>query len=204
MIILLTGPQGSGKGTIGNLLAEYLNLPLIGAGKILRSLSEDHPKYEEVKIAVLKGYLAPQEIVAEILKERVSQEDCKNGYILDGWGREKRDLEFFNPPIDHVIVLEIPTEVSINRVLGRRICDSNGKTYNIFTQTPDKLKECTGKLLKRSDDKSESTVLKRLELYRLTTIPTIEAYKDFTKVSYIDATGTVNEVCEKVKEVINS
>jgi len=172
MILLLIGPQGSGKGTEGKLLSEALNLPLIGVGELLRDTPTDHPKYALIKQQMQKGVLVDYETTAAIIKERVAMSDCTQGYILDGWLRVLDELDFFNPHPDVVLYFNIPLEESIKRIAGRRIKDN---------------------LVIREDD-NEEVVLKRQEIFNKETIPVIDMYRKKGKLVEIDAVGTINDV----------
>ena len=104
MKLLLIGPQGCGKGTIGKKLSQHLNIPLVSVGQILRDLPDDYPGKDEIENYVDKGELAPQNLVSEILKSEISKDIYGNGFIFDGWGRTLEDLDYFNPGFDKVKV----------------------------------------------------------------------------------------------------
>ena len=172
MILLLIGPQGSGKGTEGKLLSEALNLPLIGVGELLRDTPTNHPKYPLIKQQMQKGLLVDYETTATIIKERIAMPDCAQGYILDGWLRVLDELNFFNPNFDFVLYFNIPLEESLKRIAGRRIKDN---------------------LVIREDD-NEEVVLKRQQIFNKETIPVINMYRKNGKLVEIDAVGTINDV----------
>ena len=100
MKILLLGPQGSGKGTVGKMMSDYYRVPIVSTGHILRSLPESHPRKKEVVDLLARGELVPQDLVAQLLGEETSKEGCLNGFIFDGWGRAMIDLEYFDPGFD--------------------------------------------------------------------------------------------------------
>lgn len=200
MIICLMGPQACGKGTQGIMLGRTLNLPVISSGEMLRYVKPDDPNYELVQSQLNVGKLVDQNIVAELLKTRTSQSDCKNGYILDGWFRSPVDVTFFDPKPDKVIVINIPRDESVRRVTGRRICEADGKNFNIYTLPADQIK-CKGKLVQREDDTPEA-VEKRLEIYYTDTVRVIEELKKKGIVSEIDGMGTPVEVFERVKKAV--
>lgn len=193
MKILLMGPQGSGKGTVGELLSQKMGIPLISVGNTLRSLPESDSNYQLVNDYMKRGELAPQYIVARLLMERVQKDDCKNGYIFDGWGRNKVDFEHFDPGFDKVIVLIISRETSVKRISGRRICDVDGKVYNVYTLPGEELKKCTGNLIQREDDKEEA-VNRRLDIYYTETQEVINDLKKRGIVLEIDAEPLPDEI----------
>lgn len=202
MKISLLGPQGSGKGTIGKIISEKLGIPIIGVGDILRDVPKDHPRYEELNEIMDRGDLAPQDFVAELLKERVSQKDCEEGFIMDGWGRKLIDFEYYDPEFDKVVVLDISRETSVKRITGRRMCTSNGKTYNIYTLPKEMLEECEGELIQREDD-TEKAVNKRLDIYYSETVKSIDKFKKKGILVVVDGEGTPEEVVNNVLSAIN-
>ncbi|MFA6982272.1 MAG: nucleoside monophosphate kinase [Patescibacteria group bacterium] len=186
MKILLLGPQGCGKGTIGKMLSEKMQVPLVSSGDMLRAIPENNQHYKIANEYMNKGELVPQYIVAELLRERVAKDDCKDGFIFDGWGRCRLDLELFDPVFDRVVVLNISRETSIKRISGRRLCDSDGKTYNILTLPPEELAKCTGNLTQRVDD-TEEAVNRRLDIYYKETQEVIDDFKKKGILVEIDA-----------------
>lgn len=192
------GPQGCGKGTQGEKLSKYLDLPTISVGASLRAVPESHPRYTELQTILNSGALAPQDLVADLIKDRISQPDCKNGYILDGWCRSLIDLKYFNPEPDFVVIINIPREESVRRVSGRRMCSSDGKIYNIYTLPKEELAHCTGELTQRADDTEES-VNKRLDIYYSETLETINKLRSSGyKVIEVDGTKDPDEVFEEI------
>ena len=203
MKILLMGPQGCGKGTIGEMLSQRLGIPLIGVGQLLRDIPQTHPLYTELHEAIDKGILAPNDKVAQLLKERTSLLDCNNGYILDGWGRQISDLEQFNPGFDVVLNISISEGTSIKRISGRRMCTSNGKIYNIYTLPKEMLAECKGELVQRSDD-TEEAVKTRLSIYYSETQEVLAYFREKGILREIDGEGTPDEVFDLALKALNS
>lgn len=201
MIILLIGPQGSGKGTEGKLLSEALSLPLIGVGELLRSIPSNHAKYSLVKQQMEKGILVDYETTALVIDERVAKPDCRNGYILDGWLRVLSELPLFDPNPDIVLYFNIPLEESIKRIAGRRVCESTGEILNINTSSPEELAKCKGRLLVRKDD-TEETVFKRQAVFDEETLPVIKMYRDKGKLVEIDGLGSVQDVHLRVLKAL--
>lgn len=198
MKILLIGPQGSGKGTIAKILAGHLNLPAVSAGEILRSLDVAHPNYVEITSCTDQGLLVPAEIMKSVLQTEFAKEKYANGYILDGWGRRMADIQTYDPNFDKVIVLEISRETSIKRISGRRICSSDGQTYNIYTLPKEELAKCQGELVQREDDTEEATK-KRLEIYYTQTVEVIRMFDEQGKTLHVSAENLPNEI---VKEIL--
>ncbi len=200
MKILMMGPQGSGKGTIGILLGASLNIPLISVGDLLRELPQTHPRYNEVKKAMDAGQLVSTELLAGLIINRVGLDDCREGYILDGWCRQEEDIDFFNPGFDKVIYLKISTQTTIERLSTRRICSVCGAVYNIVSKLP-KIAGicdiCGGALVHRDDDKEEA-IKKRLEIFTTQTLPVINHFKELGVLVDIDAEGSPKSILEAV------
>lgn len=179
MKILLIGPQGCGKGTIGDMLGEKLGYPVISAGQLLREMPESHPRFIEAKNLILAGKLAPFELLADLIIARTSLDDCKSGYILDGWARSMDNLKFFNPGFQKVIYLTISKETTVERLTNRRTCKHCGAIFNIKTvppKNPGICDICGGELIQRDDDKEEA-ILQRLEIFNTETLPVINYFK---------------------------
>ncbi|HAI63161.1 TPA: adenylate kinase [candidate division WWE3 bacterium] len=202
MKILLMGTVGSGKGTQGEMLSKHLGLPLVSVGQALRDLKPGHPWYREINDALLAGHLAPQDKVAEILKETVSGPGYEKGYIMDGWGRTTEDLVFFDPTYDKVFLINIPRELSLARLSTRRTCESCGAVYNIVSKPP-KVEgvcdKCGGALKQRDDDKEEA-ILRRLEIFKNETSVQIEKFRSDGILIEVDGSGSPEEVFEEVKK----
>ena len=212
MKIVLLGAPGAGKGTQGVVLSERLNIPTISTGNIIReALKSGSDMGIKAKAFVDKGQLVPDDVVIGIVKERVKQSDCKNGYILDGFPRtisQAEALHDMNIKIDKVIDINVSDSVIYDRMLGRRVCTNCGETYNINTaerkpkinNTCDK---CTGALVQRTDD-DEETVKQRLKVYRSQTEPLVNYYKSRGKLVTIDGERPLEEITEKILEEIRN
>lgn len=186
MKILLVGPQGCGKGTIGQMLSEKIGVPLLSVGEMLRLVDESSKYYQQVQEELKKGVLVSEEIVASLLKEELAKEKYRKGYIMDGWGRSMENLRSFDPGFDFVVVFEMSRETSIKRISGRRICEADGKTYNIYTLPQEELAKCPGKLIQRVDD-TEEAVKKRLEIYYTETVKVVDYFDRQGKTIHINA-----------------
>jgi len=204
MKILLVGPQGCGKGTIGKMMSEYYNIPLISAGHILRNLPENHPDKDTVGKHMARGELVPQDLVARLLREETSKDICKDGFIFDGWARAMIDLEYYDPDFDKVIYIKISPETSIKRLSFRRTCSSCGAIFNIIS-VPPKVENvcdiCGGTLVQRDDD-TEEAVNRRLEIFNTETMEVIDYLKKQGKIIEIDGEGTPEEVFQLVLEAL--
>ncbi|HOJ49212.1 MAG TPA: nucleoside monophosphate kinase [Spirochaetota bacterium] len=200
--ILLMGPQGAGKGTVASLLKEKLNIPHISMGDIFRETAKSNtPLGEKLREIMKSGELVPLEITAQMLKERLSREDCQNGYLLDGYPRNIEQAEVLDKieSVDKVVVLTVPREVAIERLTTRIQCKKCGAVFNIKTMPPKKngiCDLCGGELYRREDD-TEEAINKRLEIYEKETKPLIERYK--SKVLVIDSS---DKSPEKVLDII--
>lgn len=204
MKILLLGPQGSGKGTIGEKLSEHFSIPLISAGQLLRDLPENHPYKKEIEHFMDVGELAPQDMVAELLREETSKERCKNGFIFDGWGRSLVDFNYYDPDFDKVIFINISPKVSVERLTSRRTCEDCGAIFNIVS-VPPKVSgvcdKCGGRLIQREDD-NEDSVKRRLEIFNTETMRVVDHFRETGKLSEIDGSGTPDEVFHLVLETL--
>ena len=201
MVILLMGPPASGKGTIGKLLSEHLDLPLVSMGKILRDLPEGSLWYEPIREAMERGELASNSILGGFLTEITKDSRYERGYILDGWLRQMSDMEYFDPKPDLVLYLNVSFETSRERTLSRRICEQGGHTYNLISNPPQKEGVCDidgSRLMSREDD-TEEVLKHRWEIFEQQTLDVIEYYRGQDKVKEILAEGTPETIFEQVK-----
>lgn len=211
--IILIAPQAAGKGTQSALIEETYNIPHISVGDLLRAARNDNTETAKKIIEHQdKGTLVPQEIVSEVLENRLNKDDCQNGYILDGYPRNMSQaiaydeyLKRNNKKINYVIYLNVPKEEVLKRITGRRICSECGANYNINykEQTPKKdmvCDKCNGNLIQRSDD-TEEAINKRLEIYYNETEALLKLYKDRNILYDIDGTKSPNEVFQDIKKV---
>jgi len=202
MRLILLGPPGGGKGTVAKRLQAEFNIPVISTGVILREAVDKKNKLGiEVENIMRKGGLVPDHIILEIIRERIKQEDCKNGYIFDGFPRnieqanllEKLNKEL-NEYVDYVFYFEIPFSEIIQRLSNRRVCKKCSTNYNLLFNPPKKDNTCdicSGKLYQREDDKEE-TIKNRLKVFAKQTIPLKKYYKEKKLLKVIDANLSEN------------
>ena len=180
MNVIFLGPPGAGKGTHAVNVCERLGIPQISTGDILRKAMKDEtPTGLAAKRYVESGALVPDEVVIDIVRERLAQDDCKGGYLLDGFPRTVQQAEAFSQfaQIDAVIDLECPEELLIKRISGRRVCPACGSTYHVsHLNGQTTCARCGAELIQRKDDNPD-TVLSRLAVYREQTAPLIAYYE---------------------------
>lgn len=202
--ILLMGPQGSGKGTQAEILSRELGIPAFGMGQLIRDeISTGSEFGEKLREIIVPGNLVSDEDAAHLLKLRLQKSDVANGYILDGYPRNRGQLSqfTFDTPT-HVLVIDIPREESLRRLGGRLTCRGCGKVGAMA----DGLKvgdrcACGGEWYQRDDD-TPSAIERRLEIYEKETSPVIEAYGDV--VRRVDGVGGVEEVAARVRTGLKS
>lgn len=180
--IVLIGPQGSGKGTVATLLKKKLGIPHISMGDLLReTLHSNSPIGAEVQSFISKGELVPLEIIQKMLIDRLAQPDCDQGFLLDGFPRDKAQANLLKSTtqISFVIVLEVSREISLQRIGGRVQCKNCGAIFNLQTKRPiiDGIcDECGHELYQREDD-TKDAIYKRLDIYETQTKPLLEEFE---------------------------
>ncbi|MBR6633230.1 MAG: adenylate kinase [Clostridia bacterium] len=184
MKIIFLGAPGAGKGTQAEIVAQKAGIPTISTGVILReAIKNKTPLGVSAQSYIEKGQLVPDELVIDILTERLSQSDCDNGYILDGFPRtiaQAEALDKMNVNIDKVVNIYVPDEKIVERLAGRRSCSGCGATYHVaYNPSKDGVhcNNCGKELTQRSDDKPE-TILNRLAVYHEQTAPLEEFYRN--------------------------
>ncbi len=182
MNLILLGAPGAGKGTQAEVICDKLSIPAISTGNIIReALSNGTEMGLKAKAFIEAGQLVPDEVVIGIIKERLAQEDCQNGFILDGFPRtipQAEALDAMGVKIDKVIDIEVPDEKIIKRMSGRRVCSVCGASYHLEYKKPAKdgvCNSCGGELVQRKDDHPD-TVLDRLNVYHEQTEPLKDYY----------------------------
>ena len=212
MRIVLLGAPGAGKGTQAKILIEKYGMPQISTGDLLRAaVAAGTALGKEAKSYMDKGELVPDSVVLGMVGERLKQDDCKKGYILDGFPRNTAQAEALdkmlaslNMSLTAALSVDVPFEDLMKRLTGRRTCKSCGQMYNIYFKAPAKesvCDKCSGELFQRDDDK-EATIKKRLEVYTAQTEPLIGYYKKKGIVKSVSGTGSIDEIFKKVTEVL--
>ena len=214
--LIFLGPPACGKGTQTERLAKYLKFPHVDTGSLLRAeIKNETPDGKVAKSYIDKGNLVPLDLVAKIIKNRLSQEDCENGYVLDGYPRslEQADkLDVINKEINgdekvdfRAIYFDIDTNVLVERIVNRRSCPVCGEIYNLEFKPPKVEGHCDNdgaELTQRKDDTKE-VAQARFDTYFHETAPLIDYYKNKGVLKTIDANGTIDEVWERLLKVIN-
>jgi len=204
----LFGPPGAGKGTQAKKLKARFGIPQISTGDILREARRKGTELGRKAAEYMdRGELVPDEIILGLVRERLSQMDCRDGFVLDGFPRTipqaeglERILEEMGKPLDKVVSLAVPDEVIVERLSARRICERCGQEYNLKTRPPNKDQVCDlcgGKLIQRPDDVPD-TIRERLRVYREKTEPLRNFYLKRGLWIEIDGVGDVEEVFERI------
>jgi adenylate kinase len=214
MRLVLLGAPGAGKGTQAKMLIEKYGIPQISTGDILRkAVADGTPLGKEAKIIMDKGELVTDEIVIGLVKERLAQDDCKKGYILDGFPRttpqaEELDnvLASMNSPLDTALSVDVDMGDLMKRLTGRRTCGGCQQMYNVHFSPPQKdgvCDKCGGELIQRGDDK-EDTIKNRLEVYEKSTAPLIDYYGKKNILKSVEGVGSIDDIFNKICSVLGS
>ena len=192
MNLILLGAPGDGKGTQAEIICEHLNIPAVSTGNIIReALKSGTEMGLRAKSFVDAGKLVPDEVVIGIIQERLAKDDCKNGFILDGFPRtipQAEALDSMGVVIDKVIDIEVPDEKIVQRMSGRRVCESCGASYHLLYKKPEQegvCGKCSGTLVQRKDDHPD-TVLARLKVYHEETEPLKDYYQKQGKLFVVE------------------
>lgn len=214
MKIIMLGAPGAGKGTQAKMIADKYSIPHISTGDIFRANIKNGTELgKKAKTYMDQGLLVPDELVVDLVVDRVGQEDCSNGYVLDGFPRtipqaESLDaaLEKLGSKVDYAINVEVPDENIVRRMSGRRACVACGATYHIV-HIPTKVEgicdRCGSELILRDDDKPE-TVKKRLVVYHEQTQPLIDYYNDKKVLVEVDGTKDMNDVFTDIVKILGA
>ncbi|MFX0149420.1 MAG: adenylate kinase [Candidatus Hodarchaeota archaeon] len=209
MKLIILGPPGSGKGTQAKFIMKTNGIPQISTGDLLRAAVKNRTKLGlQAKEFMNTGKLVPDDIVLKLLKERIDQNDCENGFILDGYPRninQAQQLEKITD-IDLVINIEVDFELLIERITGRRTCKQCGAIFHVKYKAPKTegvCDICTGSLYQRDDD-TEETVKKRIETYNAKTKPLIDFYRQKENLKALKSDGSIEEMRQKVIGLLSS
>lgn len=214
MKIIMLGAPGAGKGTQAKMIADKYSVPHISTGDIFRANIKNGTELgKKAKTYMDQGLLVPDELVVDLVVDRVSQNDCENGYVLDGFPRtipqaESLDaaLEKLGEKVDFAINVEVPDENIVRRMSGRRACVSCGATYHIVhipTQKEGICDRCGNELILRDDDQPE-TVTKRLTVYHEQTQPLINYYNEKNVLLEVDGTKDMKAVFEDIVQILGA
>lgn len=213
--IIFIAPPAAGKGTISSMICSKYNIPHISTGDLLRNEIAASSKIgQEIKEGMSRGQFVSDEIITKLLKKRLSNKDCKKGFVLDGYPRNMNQAEIyddllkeisFDEPV--VVFLDIDKETAINRIKSRMVCPKCGMSYNLSSEDLSPVREglcdnCSSVLTIRTDD-TEETFINRFDTYMKETFPLIQYYQDKNNLIKIDVRNkTPNEIFEAVKKEI--
>ncbi|MBE2896379.1 adenylate kinase [Pasteurellaceae bacterium HPA106] len=213
MNIILLGAPGAGKGTQAQFIMNEYHIPQISTGDMLRAAIKAGSELgKQAKVLMDAGKLVPDDLIIALVKERVAQDDAKNGFLLDGFPRtipQADALKDANIKIDYVLEFDVPDEVIVERMSGRRVHQPSGRVYHVVYNPPkvDGKDDVTGEdLIIRADDKPE-TVLDRLKIYHNTTKPLVDYYQQEardgnTQYFRLDGTQSVESVSQELKSIL--
>ncbi len=213
MIIIILGAPGAGKGTTGDAMTKEFNIPKISTGDMLRKEVKDGTEIGKKAESIMKsGGLVSDDIINNILKNRIQQADCKNGFMLDGYPRTlnqavelDKTIKELSLKLDAVINLQVSEALILKRLTSRRVCKSCGAIFNIFSQPSAKgekiCDKCGGELYQRADD-NEVTIKNRLAVYMRDTSPLIEFYQKKGLLSDVVAEKGISEIMTSLKKLL--
>ena len=213
MRLVLLGPPGAGKGTQASAIVDKYNIPHISTGEIFRAnIKEGTDLGKEAKDYMDKGLLVPDELVVSIVKDRLTKDDCKEGFLLDGFPRTVNqaqaldsELDKMEIALDRVININASAEILIERAVGRRICKECGSTYHIEFNPPkvDGICDKDGGVLYQRDDDNVETVSTRINVYMEQTEPLIAYYKEQNLLLDVDGTKSIDAIFETISKELD-
>lgn len=212
MKILLMGPPGAGKGTQAEKLTQLLNIPHISTGDMFRKAQKEGTELGlKAKSFMDQGKLVPDEVTIGIVRDRLAEQDCQNGFLLDGFPRTVQQADALDQilsqlhlELDGVINIQVDKDYLVERLTGRRVCKSCGATYHVAFNPPaveNVCNKCGGELYQRNDDKAE-TVGNRLDVYAAQTAPLIDYYQTKGIMKSIDGSKKMEEVLSDICTVL--
>ena len=212
MRLVLLGAPGAGKGTQAKKLIEKYGIPQISTGDILRkAVADGTPLGKEAKSYMDKGGLVPDSVVIGLVKERLGKDDCKDGFILDGFPRNTAQaqtldgvLAMMNTPITVALSVDVDKDDLMKRLTGRRTCKKCQQMYNVYSSPSKKdgiCDKCGGELFQRDDDREE-TIKNRLDVYEKSTAPLIDHYGKKGILKSVKGVGSIDEIFKKVCEIL--
>ena len=210
MNIIMLGAPGAGKGTQAAVLCEHFGIPTISTGNMIREALKNGTEMGlKAKSFMDEGKLVPDEVVIGIVKERLAEDDCKKGFILDGFPRtipQAEALDEMGVDIEYVINIDISDERIVNRMSGRRVCESCGRPYHLVNLKPKKdgvCDDCNGTLVQRKDDHPD-TVLARLDVYHKETEPLVAYYEKQGKLVNVEGVDDVETTKNAILKAIEA
>ncbi|HXV80049.1 MAG TPA: adenylate kinase [Candidatus Binatia bacterium] len=212
LCVVLLGPPGAGKGTQAKLLGERFEACQVSTGDILRkAVAEESPLGKEAGEYLKRGDLVPDSTMVKLVAERLTEEDCARGFILDGFPRTIPQAQSFDQILQQrglelhsVLLVQVPQGVIVERLAGRRTCKSCGALYHLSFNPPTReniCDRCGGKLVQRDDDREE-TIRARLKVYKNQTTPLADYYRKRSILREIDGVGTVEEIRNRVVKAL--
>lgn len=208
MKLIMFGPPGAGKGTQADILGRRYGIKKISTGDALRAVIRSGSELgEQVKALMDEGKFVPNEIVTEIIRDRISSPDCANGFILDGFPRnleQAEELVGMGVRVNKALLINVPDEVLVDRVQGRVMCDKCGASFHLKNNPPaveGVCDKCGGHLQARHDDRPE-TVRARLKVYHEQTDPVVDFYRDRGVLSEIDGTASIEAAAEEILKIL--
>ncbi|MGH8166033.1 MAG: adenylate kinase [Woeseiaceae bacterium] len=213
MRVILFGAPGSGKGTQAKKLMQERNIPQISTGDMLRAaVAAKTDLGLKAQLIMDSGQLVSDDIMLGVIRERLQEPDTASGFVLDGFPRTLNQaagleelLDEIGAPLDMAVLMDIDFDILMKRLTGRRTCSKTGKLLNIHFSPQREIDECRkagGELIQREDD-NEKTIGERLDVYRRQTEPVVDYYRTRDKLKTIDADGSVDEVYERLVEVLD-
>ena len=212
MRLIIFGPQGAGKGTQAELISKKYGVPAISTGEIFRwAIKGKTALGLKVQQYLDEGRLVPDQLTIGVVRERLEAEDARDGFLLDGFPRnleQARALDAIladaGASLDAALVLDVPEEVSLRRITGRRACSNCGHNYHVDAPPSEDwtCDVCSGEVVERNDDHDEATIRKRLELYHEQTEPLKQLYEERGLLLEVDGVGTPDEVFSRIVEAL--
>ena len=212
MNLILLGPPGAGKGTQAAKIVEKYGVPHISTGDIFReNIKNGTPLGKKAQEYMNKGELVPDSLVIEIATDRLTKDDCKDGFLLDGFPRTVEQAEALDEflaglgrKVDHVLDIDVAAEILMTRLTGRRVCKGCGATYHV-TNIPPKVEgvcdSCGGELYQRDDDTAE-TVSNRIEVYNSQTKPLIDYYEKVGNIAHLDGSIDPDDLLAEIVKIL--
>lgn len=214
MRLILLGPPGAGKGTQASSIVTEYGITHISTGDIFRhNIKNETELGKKVKAYLDNGQLVPDELTIDLVWDRLSKDDCKNGFLLDGFPRTinqaealQKGLEERGLKLDRVVNIDVDKNILVKRLSGRRVCKDCGETYHVDNKPTEKegiCNKCSGEVIQRADD-NEKTVLDRIEVYEKQTFPLIDFYTNLGLILTVDGTLAIEDVFSQIKESLST